>query len=278
MKSCFWRYFLWVALVLACVNFAGESDLAASKSKSHHGFYPNFDDNPHFSSKIRKEIAPYLLPLDHPAKFFLDHIFAYDNPIEDIDSLEAAGFVVVSSKTSSHVRVVKHRDLPGYLLKVYLNTISSRRVAEPGWKSFVWRCQGAENIRELIKKKDLQHFAVPDKWIYPLPVNHVQKHGHGGKGELVLLVVTDMELSSHSGQAWREKVTKRHLEELYCILSHGYASTFLRGNVPYTRSGKFACIDTEFPHRKNNYEKVYKYLSSKMKDYWDELLVDGGKI
>jgi hypothetical protein len=251
----------------------------STKSANSHPFYPNVDDNPLFSSTMRDRIRRHLLPLEHPIKIALDTIFSQPNVIKDLDSFEAAGFVTVSYKTSSYVRVARHPALPGYLVKVYLDTQSHRRGSRSCWTAFTERCEGAENIRKLIARKKLQHFAVPDKWLYPVPEQNDPHEKSQTPTKRFILVVTDMELASSAENkaAWGQHVTHKQLKELYCILGHGYASTFLTGNIPYTKHHKFACVDTEFANRTNRYERVKKYIPYSMWDYWDGLVEKGQK-
>ena len=86
-------------------------------------------------------------------------------------------------------------------------------------------------------------------------------------------MVTHMHIVSiqYSREAWY-KASQEQLDELFCILSHGYASTFLPGNICYTVDGKFACIDTEVPMRRHNLKRVKEYFSEPMNLYWDQLI------
>lgn len=94
-----------------------------------------------------------------------------------------------------------------------------------------------------------------------------------------ILVVTYMKLVDRkaSKEAWKTVVTRRHVEELYSILSHGYSSCLLFTNIPYTTNGKFACIDTEWPTRPLPLAHVHRHLSKKMAKYWDYLVRTGGE-
>ncbi len=238
--------------------------------------YPNFSNNPLMNEEIRQIIKPYLLSLNHPMKSVLDGIFNQSRAIEDDQAFKKAGFQTISK----FMRVAKHPLLPGYLLKVFLDCEHRlNQTKRPGWHRLVDRCEGVMNIRKLIKKEKIKHFVVPDKKIYPLPVEPSPKLLPEREQQLAVLLVTDMDLASHEQcrEAWKNNITPEHLEELYLIISHGYASTYLAANIPYTKKGKFACIDTEFPQRKLHFEKVRHYLSEEMCEYWDELVRSGGK-
>lgn len=242
--------------------------------------YPNFDDNPFITEEMRKRITPYLLPLDHQLKAPLDEIFNHSRAIENEEAFEKAGFITLFKQQISFIRVARHPALKGYLMKVYLDSELRQRRGLPGWVWLAERCKGAEKIRKLIAKKGLKYFSVPDKWLYPLPVNPAPLLPQGQGRQTIVLLVTDMKLTSQaeSWRAWREEITTRHLDELYCILSHGFSSTYLITNIPYTKKGKFTCIDTEHPKRKLDYQRVKQYLSPEMNVYWDNLVQSKGAI
>lgn len=240
--------------------------------------YPNFDGNPYLTKDMRKKICPYLIPLQHPMKPALDAIFSRFRAIENEASFADAGFDVLFYQPYSFVRVARHPSLPGYLLKVYLDTEKKAKKNKPAWEWLVSRCEGAENVRNLIKKKNLRFFSVPDKWIYPLPVSPEPKGDLKRNRQPIILLVTDMQLVSHEEcvSAWKNKITYEHLDELYCILSHGFASSHVVWNIPYSKSGKFTCIDTEHPKRKPNFRQVKEHLSAEMGEYWNSIVKKGG--
>jgi len=240
----------------------------------------NFDGNPYIDKKMRKMMRPYCIPLDHPLKASLDTIFSQSRAIENEPAFANAGFVTLFAQPISYLRIARHPLLPGYLLKVCLDNETRQKKGIPAWQWLVNRCKGAENIRKLIKEKKLRYFTVPDKWIYPLPVNPMPALPNGQSQQPVILVVKDMNIVSarQTRDIWKNKITTRHLDELYCILSHGYSSCFLVGNIPYCKNGKFACIDTEYPQRQLIYKKIKRYLSEDMNAYWDKLIKSGGKL
>lgn len=226
------------------------------------------------TNNFAERVKPYIIPADHPAKEELDLIFTQPRVTKDLNTLAAAGFITVSIRPYSFAVVVQHPNLPGYLQKLYLDTEQRKKNGKEGWEWLIQRCEGAENIRKLIKKKKLKYFSVPDKWIYVVP-----ETSRKAKGQPCILLVTDMDLVSQaeSVEAWKTIITKEHLNELYTILSNGFASSHVGWNIPYSKSGKFACIDTEYPKRAPNYPEVEDYLSDEMKIYWRQLVKSGGK-
>ncbi len=235
--------------------------------------YPNIRSNPYLTKKMKKAIKPYLLPVSHPFKPALDSLCSHLRITRDEATLQQAGFSILSCvHSTSFVRVASHPAFPGYLFKIYPDNETRRKKGKPGWKCLLNRCKSAENIRKLIKTKKFRYFSVPDKWLYPLP----PEPSPGIIRQPLLLVVTDMELTSlaECERAWAQ-ATPEILDELYCILSHGYSSTCLIHNIPYTKSGKFACIDTESPKRKLDYLAINSFLSEAMRIYWTELVRQG---
>lgn len=242
--------------------------------------YPAFDDNPFITEEMRTIMRPYLLPLDHPARAALDAIFKQSRAIESPEAFAAAGFHTLFAQQKSFIRVASHRKLKGFLLKVYLDSEVRQRLNIPGWQWLATRCKSVEKIKRLIKRKNLRYFTTPEKALYPLPVDPAPLLVDGQTRQTVVLLVTDMHLVSHeeSLRAWKEIATTRHLDELYCIMSHGHTSTYLAANIPYTKEGKFSCIDTENIGKRFKYEKCRDYFSEEMKLYWDQLIQTNGAI
>lgn len=230
--------------------------------------YPNFDKNPVIYKSMKAEIAPYLLPQNHPMKPVLDDIFSRSRITHSVETLKEAGFDILFIKDSSFIIVARHHRVPGYLFKMYLDSEIRTRLNKPSWKWLVDRCIGAKRIKKIIKQNKIKHFTVPDKWIYPLPPIPAQCIQHP-----VILLVQDMNLVKRAEtiEAWKTQVTRKHLDELHAILSQGCGSNFLSSNVPYTKDGKFTFIDTEYPKRSITLSKVKIYIASELHAYWDEI-------
>lgn len=224
-----------------------------------------------YDRSTQSKLKPYFLPLQHPMKPVLDQICEQGRILKNEESFEKAGFEILLKKRAGHTKhafwhLARHPLVPGYLFKVYLDAETNLKRNE-GWQKLANRCRGAANIRRLIQKKGIQHFVVPEKWLYKLPL------GSDSRQQPVILMVTDMCLTGRSAcrKAWKN-ATKEQLDELYCFYSHGYGSTSLVHNVCYTQEGKFAFIDTELPDRKVNMNSVFKYFSEEMQEYWENLI------
>lgn len=240
-KSCYWIFWLFFSFI--SINQASEIE--------------NWSD-------------AYFLPSNHRLKSKLDYIFSEENVLENSRTFKEAGFIILH-KQSSKMRVAKHPLLAGYLVKAYLDEKSPNQ----GFQWLLDRCKGAENVRNLIQEKGLRYFTVPDKWIYVIPGRSFDSSDK----QVAVLVVKDMNLVTHKESilAWK-KATTKELDELYIILSHGFASCYLPHNISYTKKGKFACIDTAYPQRVHSYFSVEKYFSPEMQIYWNQLVLSDGVL
>lgn len=241
--------------------------------------YPSFKQNRNVTSEMRNRMKPFLLPEKNPLKTQLDAIFNAFRATENYETFSQAGFQTFSFRPSTYILVARHPSVPGHIFKVYLDSEARQKDKMPGWLWLTMRCEGARNVRQLIKKRKMKYFSVPDKWLYPLPIQPSPKSFAGPFPQPVILVVTDMNIVSdgESREAWKNVITPQHLDELYCILSHGYSSTYVAENIPYTKNGKFSCIDTEHPKRKLKYKSISRYLSTEMEQYWNKLVRKGGR-
>lgn len=244
---------------------------AASSLYSSEGFeipsiaisYPHFTENSDITKSQKKKIKPYLLPLDHPLKGELDRIFTASRVVSDQNALIEAGFTVLHARYKL-IWILKHPNLHGVIIKLYLDDEERLNQDVPGWEWLVQRCEGASDIRKLARKENFKFITVPDKWLYPLPAHPLTRRNP------VILIATDMKLMSDgdSVNAWKKLDNKQAIDELFLVLSHGYASTWIPWNIPATRKGTFACIDTEYPKRNLNLKNVTPFLSPPMQTYW----------
>jgi hypothetical protein len=243
------------------------------KHRAFPNYYNDFVSNPYSSNKERRAIAPYLLPYNHPAKAALDLLFCRKRVSATSKSLQAAGFYFKEKQPRSFIFVAGHKSLPGYLLKIYTDDEKRIKRNRLGWEWFVQRIQGADKIRTIIEKRQITKFVVPRKWIYPLPIKPLPPHAFRNSRKNEVLLVEDMELVSEAENldAWKYKITKKHLDEFYTIITFAGGSSYKPRNVAYTRNGKFAFIDTEYPYREPDYRGIDHYLSSAMLKYWKQL-------
>ncbi len=273
-----------------CANYLRSAWLSASQPSevSHEKFSEtialhdyklnNQANNSLLNSRINKEIAPYLMDSNWPLAPTVDQIFSSSRPTFNFFTLTLAGFNILCQQPRSFITVASHPYVPGYLFKLYYDTELRLKNNVPGWKWFVRRCQGAELIRKTIIRKKIKHFEVPQKFIYVLPPATTPLKAIGIDPKLAVLIVQDMNLvnADLNYLAWKTIVTPQILDELYMIISYANGSSYRPDNIPFSYSGKFAFIDTEYPKHDPDFYSIRPYLSNDMCNYWDQLVQKGG--
>lgn len=242
--------------------------------------YNGFDHNPLIPDNIKQEMRPFILSDAHPLKPFIDAIFADKRVTQDSHTFRQAGFQTLAVKKRSFIRVARHPWVPGYLFKVVLDSELREKHGKPEWHWFLQRCKGAQQIREVICANSFKYFAAPQKWIYPLPTKHTPLKTEDSLPKAVVLIVEDMDIvdDSRNLQAWETKVTAEHLDELFVIIRDARGSSYRASNIPYSRKGYFAFIDTEYPNSKPDFDRIRDYLSEKMIMYWDALVAESDGV
>ncbi len=266
MYSHFKHLYLLILFITLSKPFYGHSIEDTNFSGVNKAFYVVSQDE----SINQRE---FLLPEDSPLQKPLKKIFSDPQVLKNPRRFVEAGFVVISERPSG-MFVASHPKLPGHLVKVYIESQKTK----PNWQWAVFRCIGVTKIRKLIEEYNLDYFAVPNKWIYPVgPIENEDNLIENTTP--AVLVVTDMRLVGRtaSKEAWKTIPDKTIIQQLYCILSHGYSSCLLGSNIPYTKKGEFACIDTENPQRPLPLHHVSRHLSEEMADYWEYLVRTDGR-
>lgn len=271
-----------IILLISCLPLFNAQVLSTDlpPKSPRHRTYNNFEKNPYLNDIMRNMIRPYILPCQHPAKRVLDSIFHSHRAILNDHELCAAGFNVVYHQPRSFIRVVSHPKLPGYLLKIYLDSELREKNYKPGWLWLTARCKGAAHLRKVIQSKKSHYFQVPNKWLYPLPPEPSPPKNEEYKRQLVILIVEDMDLVSdeENYHAWKNQITHAHLKELYTIISKAKGSSYRPDNICLSKNGKFSFIDTEYPKQKADYNSIRPFLSPEMRHYWDKLVKQEGVI
>lgn len=235
-------------------------------------------NNPYITSKVRKRIAPFLLPKNSPVREAMDSIFSFSRVSTNDLTLINAGFNILSVQPRSFIRILRHPLLPNLLLKAYVDCELRVKKDQESWEWLVKRCQGAKDIRYVIAKKKIKLFTVPDKWIYVFPGNSTSPNDGLHVRHLAILLVEDMHLTSFAEclYAWYNLITKKHLDELYKIISYAKGSSYRPDNIPFTIYGTFTFIDTEYPKHKPDYNSIKHFISPEMLQYWERLIRNGG--
>lgn len=223
------------------------------------------------SRKVWNSVKPYLLPDDHPIKPSLDRIFSRSRAILNTRTMRKAGFVNPKVRKWTHIIVTTHPELPGYVIKTYLDAQRYHN-HQPEHKRWIVRISGARAIQEMLDENGWNHlFKVPKKWIYALPETpgvakeYLRKH--------FILVEEDMHLvgKRKNKDMWRSSsITIEHLDALYQILRRlGLSDCVKPDNLPFSCDGRIAFIDTD-SYMKGHvpYRKLTPHLCRPMQKYW----------
>lgn len=228
-------------------------------------------NHPYISASAKSEIKPFLLPQDHPLKPSLDHIFHFTRATLNPETFAEAGFTTLYDQPRSFIKVARHPWLPGYLVKAVLDNEIRTKHEIQSWQWFVRRCIAAKMIQKNIQKLNSSLYCVPKKFIYVLPPSPDIPPEYSR--QLVILLAEEQNLVSKEEnlEAWKTKMTPKHLDELYYILTHIPELTLRPDNIFYTHEGKFAFVDTEYQRAKPCLAGITAYLSPEMQIYWSKL-------
>ncbi len=224
--------------------------------------------NPDVPRETWQEVKPYFLPENHVIKEQLDKIFKKRRVIESRDSLRDAHFRVLSESEDSHMYVLRHKHIDGYIFKVYTDF----GIDVDDSKKWLKRIHGAEAVRNHIKANDYDiFFKLPRKWIYPVPVNPAPNPSL--KAKYFILVEEDMHLveKKENKKLWDSPVVdKPFLDALFDLVTTlGMTNATMPKNIPFSEDGKIAFIDTEISNTwPVQLDQLNKHLSSEMKSYW----------
>lgn len=212
------------------------------------------------------------LPQDHYLKPLLDKIFIQSRATLSPDSLKRAGFTNCKPRKYTHVIVTTHPDIPGWVFKLYLDCqIPHKQQSEE--THWIARAKGAELIGQIIEKNGFQSlFKVPKKWIYTLPTNSPK----GYIEKSTLLIEEDMQILSNKENLskWKSsQVSQELLSALYIIIRDAGLSDCLKpANIPFSKDGKVAFVDTEIHGKsKIRYQELKRYLSQENIKFWMKL-------
>lgn len=177
-----------------------------------------------------------------------------------------AGFVVEGKGGWSSIMVARHPSVPAYLFKKYSRKISLKEQL----KNYQRRAEGADKLLALIAAQQLTWIVVPRKYLLELPPEFSRK----GTVSYVL-VVERMGLleSSQSKQLYRQ-ISSEVLRQLCVVLRAFPGLDSGVRNVPFTRSGQIAFIDTErwADKKKSRLHRLREYLPDEQRRLAEVLL------
>lgn len=228
---------------------------------------------PKFTQDQWIAIGTSILPDKHPSKAAIDKLFRSNRVTANVQALKDAGFTV-KGPGSGQTLVVRHSKLSNVLIKLYTDD-----QAVDDFSNLYARIQGAAIARDIIKAHQYEWlFKVPRKWFYILPESPAAS---GPYPKQLVLVVEDMSilLKDENYPKWKSSaMTKQKLDAIYIFLTEGgFNDLGLAFNLPFSKDGRLAVVDTEDFHKwPIPYDRLNKYLSSKMSEYWNSLIAQGG--
>lgn len=234
--------------------------------------YAHFESNdyPHISKKIWDQVEPYFLSKKIKIKKKLDTLFLGLNQNFSKENLIQNGFTFCIDH-HLHIHALKHPSVQGYIIKL----IPSSDKKSIDWEQWIKRIKGAKIIKNEIKRQKYDRImVVPKKWIYPFPKNVVSNDEINP--HYFALIATDMNILdvSKNHHWFRSKTTQMHLEAIFTMATLiGLADSCKVANIPWTKDGKLAYVDTESYYQwPINYHLLLEFLSSKNKQIWKMMI------
>lgn len=229
------------------------------------------------------EAKPFFLPNDHPIKNQLDALFTQGPLLDSFEEMEKAGFTLFNA--NSELDVAIHPNLPGYVVKFYLNThdnqprftklkLKDAYISEA--RLWLLRIYGAKRIQNILDEHQYHHIMkVPKIWIYPLPLASASSKPFPKNFILIeenMNIVDDEENTKN----YREKMSPFLLKALYTVLKEsGFYDSVYIDNNPFSGDGRIAFVDTEeYDLKPVPFEKLTKHFSPEMQVYWHQLMAE----
>lgn len=196
--------------------------------------------------------SKYILPEGHILQKPLARIFEDPNILASRESLGRAGFELFNHHHRG-MAVARHPLLKGHLIKVFFNEIPHALQVQ----NYTSRIEGSRQLQAYIDKHRLQHIVTPKKWLYPIKENAF--------GITCVLVVEEIDIvSSSETRELYASIDYDVLEELCMVLKRFRGLDSVTKNMPFTRDGKIAFVDTEKwrSMRSEFLEHVVRHLDS----------------
>lgn len=218
---------------------------------------------------VWQRVKPYLMPLNHPIRAKLDRLFSSKRVLLNSDTLSQAGFKKATPGPFSKAVVSEHSKMKGYFFKMFMD--SQHNLID--WEQWVRRCYGAASCRASIHQLNLRsHFAVPHKWIYPLPARPVPPPQYSQKFFICVAEKIPIYKRDKNYKKWR-KMSRQRLEAIVILLQReGLTDSIRAFNLPFSKDGRNALIDLEHNHHwPVHFDAMKRWLSSSNRIYLDQL-------
>lgn len=227
--------------------------------------------NPHVEASRWNFLSNFFLPENHPVKPKLDRLFKKRRVTENEASLKKGGFLKPEPMEFSKTIVSRNKKVPGIMFKFFSDAQSGIDDATRA----LARVAGSLYIRASLDQYQINHlFAVPEKWIYPLPVDPAPKSGTR-KNFIVVETELDIYEGRENNKMWKSPIVNPvTLTWLYRIMKElGLCDSPYAFNLPITKDNRISFIDTEHHHEwPVPFFKLIAYLNHDMEKFWKKLM------
>jgi hypothetical protein len=184
------------------------------------------------------------VPFD-PASSDLGNLFRDPDMFDSADDWRDEDFKILRA-SENKICVASHKTVEGYLFKKYVNA-GKRESSQDQLNNYTTRIDGARRLRRFIDEQHLQHVVVPRKWLRTLP-RRFDAH---------ILVVDRLDIQDdEASERQYGHINEAVLREL-CVVLHAFRGLDSTAkNMPFTRDGKIAFIDTEHWNRHSKARSV----------------------
>lgn len=200
------------------------------------------DAQPSLIEQVQRELAVTRESL--PIVSMMASLFTDPKMFGSYTRFEDAGFSLVAHAPHK-MMAGKHKRAKGYFFKKYNNDHDS----EKQLVNYLRRIEGSRLIRTFIADHGFTRVIAPKKWLYELPTTFPERY---------LLVAERVDLATRDETHRRyARISTEQLQELATVLYYFRGLNSTAANLPYTKEGQIAFIDTErWHHDKDLLRKV----------------------
>jgi hypothetical protein len=207
--------------------------------------------------QIQRELAETAATL--PIVGTLKELLVDPKMFKSFDRFQSAGFDLIEHSPNK-IMSGSNRRVRGYLIKKYDN----EKDGEDQVRNYLHRIEGAKLIRNFIAEHGFRFVVAPKKWLYELPSSFPERY---------LVVAEKLELISREATERNYgRIGKKETEELSTMLYYFRGLNSTAANLPFTKDGQIAFIDTErWHHDKDFLRKVGDRLPSDRRKQADDI-------
>jgi len=200
-------------------------------------------------------------------------LFRDPDMFDSVGAFEDAGFSVIRRKRDTTIMVGRYKGIDDFLFKKYNAHAKS---LEDQLENYSTRVAGAQALRAFIEQHQLRHITVPRKWRYELPPEFGKAHRKYVESSYVLIVERLDVLSETKNEKAYRDIDKDVLKDLCTVLFRFRGLDSTAKNMPFTKDGQIAFIDTEGwdGSREERLRYVGKLLPPKREDKAHEYFSD----